>query len=227
MNNPVKRKEVMSNWLGRKNRGFSLTELMVSLIIFAVFASIAYGILSSGQRSWFTTESRIKTRQDLRRILNRIARELQQTGYDENGIAKFAISDGGGINNTDIITFSIPIICESGGVLINSNGDVANWGAPLNWGCSSSSCMDADDNCTTRDYQLIEYALDSNNRLRRIVKDPSGNIVAEDIIAENIVDFQLMQESFRIISITLTAQRAIPYENPFTLSATMKVYLRN
>lgn len=205
--------------------------------------------LSTGKDTWLTTDVHIRLQENLRRTLTKVSKELHETGPSSGGLT---ISDGAGVGGSDIITFSMPIVCESGGSIIDGNGDVANWGAPLTWGCTDSTCMDADNDCGTVDYDVVRYLLDANGQLLRRVLNTSGGIVREDIFAEDLTDLQaitrvaedtnlngvldagedensntLLDGGITVIILTATAQRNADNARQVTATNSVNIYLRN
>jgi type II secretory pathway pseudopilin PulG len=138
------------------------------------------------------------------------------------------IGDGGGFSGTDVVTFSIPVICEAGGSIMDANGDVGNWGAPLNWGCTDSSCMDADNDCGTVDYSAIQYLMNSSNQLIRRVLDGGGSTVKDDVLGENITDFQaVMSPDLSMVTLTVQVSRETNLNRQISASSNFNVHLRN
>lgn len=117
----------------RQTQGFTIVELMVTTLIFSVVLIGMYAALLAGQSAWSTTDTQIRLQEALRQTLQRVAKELRESGSDANGVMQVAIADNAGTNSTDILTFSVPM-CVCSNIPINNNGDVANWGAPLSWG---------------------------------------------------------------------------------------------
>jgi len=209
-------------------KGFTLVELMVVVALFIFMLAAMYGVLLSGQASWFTTDANIEVQENVRKTLSRISSELRQSGFDSGGIDQVAITDGGGPNGTDIVKFSVPVLCEAGSNFLDANGDVAHWGAPLTWGCTNSGCMDADDDCDTVDYASVEYRLDANNQLLRRVLNGVGGQVRVDIFAQNISDFQLTRSvDNNVITIQIAVQKKSALNRTMTATVSMNVYLRN
>ena len=137
------------------------------------------------------------------------------------------IFDGSGPNGSDIIRFTMPILCEAGGHVIDANGDVANWGAPLTWGCTSSSCMDADNDCLTRDYRFIEYQIVNNQLIRRVL-DNGTTPVRQDTIARNMVNLQAtLSGDQNLLSVNLTAQQNTVVNRTLNASTNIDIYFRN
>ena len=213
--------------IGKKN-GFTMVELLIVTVILGLMIGGGVLLSSSGQMAWFSTEASIQVQESLRRTTQHLARELQESGYDKNSVAQFAINDGAGANATDTLRFSIPVICHNGDNVIDNNGDVAYWGAPLTWGCTTSPCMDADDICATVDYKSIEYGVGNNNQLFRRVFDGVGVKVREDIIAYHVVDFQAqLSADQNSITINVTAQSKSAMNTVISRSTVIEVYLRN
>lgn len=212
----------------KDRRGFSLLETLMVIAVLAVMITGGFMILSTGQSTWFTTDTRVELQENLRQTVDKLTRELSQTGLDRNGVAQYTISDAAGVNLSDIIRFSIPVICHNGDNFLDNNSNIAHWGAPLTWGCTASSCMDADNNCSTGDYKFIEYAIDANNKFLRRVLDPAGCIIRQDILAQDISDIQITVSADKnVLTLTITAQRKSALNRILTLSTVFEIYLRN
>jgi len=205
----------------REKNGFSLVELLIAVTILAMITGGIYLTLATGQSTWFTTDTNIHLQENLRKSLDRLTSELRQTR-----VAQQQIFNGTGANGSDVLRFSLPIICEAGNNLIDANGDVAFWGAPLTWGCTDAACMDADNDCTTLEYQFIEYRLNNNEQLLRRVLGGGLNVVREEVFAGAITDFQA-QINGAVISLTVTAQEATTMNRVMSEQKSMDVYLRN
>lgn len=202
------------------NKGYTLVEVMVSTLILAVFCAAGYTILSSGRAAWTTAETNIALQESLRKSFAKLPAELRQSDT-----AHVQISDGTGTGGSDVIRFSIPVICHSGDNVINTNGDVAHWGAPLTWGCTASTCMDADDDCSTTDYAFVQYLINNGALVRRVL-NAEGNAVAETTVAENITDFQATLAG-GVVHLTVTATQKTATARILTTSVPEDVYLRN
>ena len=123
---------------------------------------------------------------------------------------------------------------------MNTNGDVANWGAALVWGCDATcdandnvngcalTCMDADDDCATKEYQFIEYRIDASNQLvRRVLNDTLAQ-VQQDIFAHNITDLQAaLSVDQNMVTLTVTASRNSDMNRPVSTTSSLEVFLRN
>lgn len=208
-----------------KQTGFTFVEIMVVVAIFSIMLAGGFMLVASGQDAWQITDAQIKLQDNLRQILVKVSRELRETGPAGGALS---IVNAGGINGSDIIKFAMPIVCEAGGSVINDNGDVAYWGAPLTWGCTDSSCMDQDNDCATVDYKYIEYRLNSSNQLVRRVLNSVNALVREDIFAENITDFQTsLNVEQTVITMTAACSTNTAFNRAITAASSLNVYLRN
>jgi prepilin-type N-terminal cleavage/methylation domain-containing protein len=120
----------------RAQKGLTLIEVLVATLILSLILMTGHIALLAGQSAWSTTDTQIRLQESLRQTLERVGRELQESGSDNNGASQVSIMDGTGPNATDALRFSIPL-CVCGNSPLNANGDIANWGAPLNWGWTS------------------------------------------------------------------------------------------
>ncbi len=212
----------------RKENGFSLVEMIIVVLLLTIMVGVMYMSLFAGSESWHTTNAQIQLQESLRLTVLRISTELRESGKDKNGASKVTISNNSGVNNSDIITFSIPILCESSGSIIDDDGNVAHWGAPLIWGCHDSACMDADNDCASTDYDQISYSIDANNQLVRKVFNDMGVIVRQDVFAQNIRNFQAsMNGDETMVTITINAAKTADSNRQVTADNTIEVYLRN
>lgn len=208
--------------------GFSIVEMMFVVAILLVMLTGGYMVLFSGQEAWQTTETQIRVQEGLRHTLDRVSKELRESGANAVGTLQVVITDNTGVNGSDILLFAMPIVCEAGGSVVDVNGDVANWGAPLTWGCTASTCMDADDDCATRDYASVEYRLNNSNQLIRRVLNSASAVVRTDIFAQNVIDFQTaLSVDQNIVTLTVTASVKSALNRTITTTKSLDVRLRN
>lgn len=203
-------------------------ELMVAVAILTAMMGGVYMSMAAGQNSWANTALQIELQENLRLTLEKISKELRESGSNGAGVMQVTINDNAGVNSSDVIQFFMPVICEAGQTIIDNNGDVANWGAPLTWGCTDSTCMDADDDCSTVEYSYLEYAINNNNQLERRVRNAANALVRTDIFAQKISDFQAaMSVDQNEVTITVTALGTSMKNRTMTMTNSMVVYLRN
>ena len=122
----------------RNKNGFTLVEVMIAMALFVVVGTAGSMLLYSGQLSWSVTDTNIQLTENLRQILLRVSVELQESGTNSAGTLQVAVLDNigeGGEGGSDILRFSVPI-CLCGMSVIDDDGEVAHWGAPLLWGQS-------------------------------------------------------------------------------------------
>ena len=209
-------------------KGFSLVEVLVVMSLLLMVVTGGFVILSSGRSAWFTTDARVELQQNLRQTMDKMTRELNQSGFDKDGTAQYAIGDGTGDHGTDTIKFSIPVICHSTDNILDINSDIAHWGAPLTWGCTSSQCMDEDDVCATVEYKFIQYSIDSSNRLVREVLNPGNGVVRSDLLAQGITDLQITKSpDGSQLELIITGQQSSALKRVLTSSTIFEIYLRN
>jgi len=220
--------EMSKSRIRKDESAVTLVEILIAVAILVVMTGAAFGLLATGQSSWLTADASIALQENLRQTTAKISQELHGTGFDKNSVAQFTIMDGAGPNGTDVLRFSIPVVCHSGDNVMDANGDIAHWGGALTWGCTSSSCMDANDDCASVEYARIEYRVDNNNRLIRSVLDPASSIVRQDTFAHNIVDFQVsLSANQRVMTLNVTAQRNSVANLVLSASTGVDIYLRN
>ena len=211
----------------QNKKGFTLVEVLIVVAIIAVMIRGIFLTLSTGQNTWMTTDVQIQLQDNLRITMDRVSKELRESG-SAAGVMKITINDAAGVNGSDIIKFSVPILCNAGTSIINANGDVAYWGAPLTWGCTDSTCMDADDDCNTADYSFIQYELDANKQLIRKVLNPGANVIRQDVFAQNISDFQAsLSADQNVVTLMVTAFKTTNLKRQVTATKSMDVLLRN
>ena len=211
-------------------RGMTLAEVLLSVCIMLMLLTAVYTLMGDARTAYYTAQTGSDLRTSLRQSMQKMEMELRNTGYDGCGQAMFTIASGTGVNGTDTIRFSIPVICSTGATLLDCNGAQANcdasnhctapnhfispghWGAPLTWGCNSSTCMDADNNCATVEYQFVQYALNNSGQLMRNVLSPALAVVATQTLGQNItaVRFALSGGSTSLLTLSLTAVKNLP-----------------
>ena len=147
-----------------KNRGFTLTEMMVVLSIFTLVMGIAYTAISLNETYRDLVLTKIQLYRQNKKAVDNISAELQRSAAN-----RWTIQD----SNPDTIRFQIPLI------------NAINWTTyDIPWGARQDNT----------DYlnNYIRYRLNGTNLVREIV-DVNWTIVGgtrQEIIAENINDIQ-------------------------------------
>lgn len=212
----------------KSKRGLSLIELIVAVAIFLAMFGGVFMSMSAGQNSWALTSTQIDLQENLRLTMGRISKELRESGSDSSGTMQVTILDNTGANSSDVLRFSMPVLCEATATIINASSDVSNWGAPLTFGCTDSTCMDADDDCSTVDYSYVEYAINNSNQLERRVRDAADVVVRTDIFAQNITNFQtVLSADQNVVTLTVTATADTTNNRTVTNTDSLDVLLRN
>ena len=212
----------------KNSRGFTMVELMIAIGILSIIFIASFTALQVGIMVWSKSDTNVILDENLQMALDKVKGELRRTGFDSAGAFQLTLTDNTGVNGSDIIQFSIPVVCQSNGSLIDASGNIANWRAPLTWGCTSSSCMDADNSCATVDYRYIQYVLINGNFLVRRVLNAAQALVREDRIASNISNFQItISADRRSVTVLLTASRISNLRETISASLRSDIALRN
>lgn len=98
------------------NKGFTLLEVMVVILIFSIMFAAIFAILTYGRVAWDTADKRIRLQQETRRAMDVITKELRQSSI--NGIDDFTVGSLAGI-----IIFRIPQSANYIGYMLDT-GDV-------------------------------------------------------------------------------------------------------
>ncbi len=64
------------------DRGFTLTELMVSLVISGVLMTAVYAVFNSQQKSYAVQDQLAASHQNLRAAMNLMVKEIRMAGFD-------------------------------------------------------------------------------------------------------------------------------------------------
>ena len=212
-----------------KAKGFTMAELLVTAAILSFVLLVVFGLLAAAQSSFFTMDTGTDLRNNLRLSAEKIASELRNTGY-QSASAQFTILDGSGTNNSDIIRFSIPVLCSAASTLLDANGNPSYWGAPLSWGCNTYTCMDANADCSTLEYKYVQYSINASNQLERKILNTAFNTVANSttIVGNDISDMQITQSAdTHVISFVLTGLKKSQTSRMVTVTFSQDVLLNN
>jgi type II secretory pathway pseudopilin PulG len=191
------------------NKGFTLFEIVIVIILFLIISLALFGILSAGRESWYTASAQIELQQEARRAMDAVVKQLRETGSTH-------VSITGGDNN--IITFQIPVDVNGDGDILDSNGNI-EWGAGGQQG------------------QAIQYYLGGTDTLQLLSRlldgYPSGSqIGGVTVLANNIYSSDSSFNALRftgtpssnptVIDIEITAE-----EKESLLGRTMRINLQS
>lgn len=101
----------------RRQQGFTITELLVTLAIFGILGTIAFGIYISSAKLFNTDQGRINTNQNLRTGLDLMAQDLREAG--ESLSTSYKISGVEFVPGTDTLTvrkgLTLPVlsVCQT------------------------------------------------------------------------------------------------------------------
>jgi hypothetical protein len=188
---------------------------------------VLYGLLARAQFAFQDSEATIKLRNELRLLTQKIDMELRQSGYDSTGTPQFSIQYGAGINGSDILQFSVPVICQTNATLLDASGNPAYWGATIKWGCTTPDCADANNSCASVEYKYIQYALNGSGQVIRSVLNPLLNTVSTQALAEDITGFQVSVAETRMMTLDISGQRMSTTRRVITASVAETVRLMN
>jgi type IV pilus assembly protein PilW len=87
------------------DKGFTLTELMVSLVISGVLMTAVYAVFNAQEKSYAVQDQLAAATQNLRGAMNLMVREIRMAGYDPQGRAGAGIKDA----RSDRIEFTLDI----------------------------------------------------------------------------------------------------------------------
>mgnify|MGYP001795235769 FL=1 len=62
-------------------RGFTLVELMISIVISSVIVAAGYTVLTTTHRATISNERAVGTQQNIREAMELIARDIKQAGF--------------------------------------------------------------------------------------------------------------------------------------------------
>lgn len=122
-------------WTINNNKATTLVELMISALILSIIFGTTSLLFASVMSFWSIEDARTDLQQKANWTLQKMSSELQESGFNSSGQIQASMLDNTGTNSSDVLRFAVPI-CLCGISVIDSNGDVRNWGAPSTWGQS-------------------------------------------------------------------------------------------
>jgi prepilin-type N-terminal cleavage/methylation domain-containing protein len=199
-----------------KKKGFTLVETLVSVLIFSLMSVGLFVVLTTGQSTWHTIDVSVQLQQALRQSLQRVSRELHESGFDSTGACEVTIQDAAGPGNSDILRFKVPVDYDADGDVLDGGANI-EWGAPLQWLSKTAGTLFLN--------YTIEYSLNNGQFLRKVY-NATNALVRTDIFADHITDFQVSRNN-NIVTLTVSSSRNTVYGRVLNASVTTDVLLRN
>lgn len=158
----------MITWIrtrvGRDDKGFTLVEVLVAMVIFSLLMTVAMAITMASRRSVTQTKQIDDANEEARLALNRIARELRQA-KEIDGVVLYSVGAYAASGYGKEITF---------GVDFNGDGTI-------------------DPNATDAELLTYKYVASptGNGKILLQANDAAGNPVVQPVLAGNVSDFHL------------------------------------
>ena len=92
--------QIMFSILFRKNRGLTLIELLIALVLSSILTAVLYRAFISQQKTYTVQDQVADMQQNVRIAMGQMAREIRMAGYGGNILSIFANVNG----FTNIIT---------------------------------------------------------------------------------------------------------------------------
>ncbi len=138
-----------------------MVELMVSVTVFLIIASLVFSVTGTGRVSWYISSAEIFLYSQARGALSTLSRELMLSNS-----SRAFVEDAG-----TTLRFSIPLVDGSGDLMMTPGGD-------LRWGDGSV------------EGNSIKYTLSGTDLMRQIV-DAGGGTVSESAVAHDVTNFDV------------------------------------
>lgn len=99
----------------KNQQGFTLLEMLVTILIFSLVVAGIYAILMAGEDAWHSNKTQVQLQQELRKVMDSIQYDLYQSG---SGAIADVPADGAWYNT---ITFKVPSSLASARITWNAN----------------------------------------------------------------------------------------------------------
>lgn len=160
----------------RKNKGFTLIEMMVVLAIFLIIGTAMFATLHMGRKSWQMGDIQVEIQQEVRRGMSSMVKELRQSWP-----AVIVGLPTGGIPY-DAITFRIPEDIDNDGDVIDAHGNIES-GSQITYSLVSEQLLRSKVGVPAR-------VLANNIQSLQFTRSGSGGKIAITLIAEKDTIFQ-------------------------------------
>jgi len=170
------------------NKGFTLVELLVTLVISGLLMSAIYTAFKAQQDSYLAQEQVVEIQQNLRAGLDILVHELRMAGYDVDQTGVKTGTAGITAANTSSITFTL--VSDTDGLDNNNDGTTDEVGE-----------------LKTIQYSLYDANSDGDNDLGRLVGTVATNRRA---VAENVENLEFVYlDSAGAVTATLPDIRSV------------------
>ena len=99
-------------------RGFSLVEILITVLLFSLVFMASFAVLTAGKNSWYTGDVEVEINQEIRKGLLTMNRQLRQS---RSSVITGVFPDGNYYNS---ITFKIPEDIDADGDVIDALGNM-------------------------------------------------------------------------------------------------------
>ena len=222
--------------LQRKNpgslKGFTLIEVMVTVLIFAILAGAINMVLLVGQSSWHANRVQIEILQELRKAMSLMEDELRETAQQKI-TAGPTVADGSASTS---ITFYAATGASGGAITWNANTTQYFLGEDLNGNGSLDAGEDINGNGTLEvpEDADLDGILDTGEDINgdgRLNGAPILRIEGSEtrVIAQNIsrLEFSRTLATANIIDVTLAALKETTDGRVLTIEFSFSVRMRN
>ena len=135
----------------KQGKGFTLVEVLVTLVIFSIIYMAVIMCLSTGRTSFYTGDTKIAVQQEIRKAFLVMNQELRQS---RPSLIVGVPADG---NNYSTITFNIPADADGDEDVIDDDSGNVEWS------------------------ENITYTLNGNNQITRTTASTGATIIANNI----------------------------------------------
>ena len=202
-----------------KNRGFTLVELMVSVLIFTIMSAMVLLVISSATTTYHSAEARIVSQQDMRKALAVLIHELSESNQYRTYIP---------LGDPTQVIFQIPIRVIDGGPLDGQTVDERN---NIIFGARPLPSTNPDG---SQGY-AIQYILQANNDIsnsssliRRVLDSyPAGNQVGNDFVVANWINTINFIKNGKTLTINVSAVKNNKFGRNVLINGNFGVTLRN
>lgn len=238
----------------KSRKGFTLVEVLVTLLIFSVLFGALNAVLLVGNASWQTNYVQVQLQQELRKAMHWMKHSIQQTGsasldpsvpinaepdpitypdptddpaYDWTTYTTITFEEVTGVNNRGVVVWN----SDSTQFVV---GEDLNGNSALDSGedISGNGVLDVPED--TNDNDVLDAGEDTNGNGQLDAGAPFQRIIGTEkkLIAENIESMQVrrLYDSSDIVEVTLQAQKGTlggAQGREMTLTLDFKIQLRN